>query len=168
MWDAPRVDRPTRGRTTVSGRTLLRTGVTAAAGPAEGPSWDTLRRQLTGQLVLPSDSIYNQARQLRVAMFRRDPAAGGRLLPEHRGRQGVPGVRPVNDMRFSVPSGGHSTGGYPTTGLVVDVSRLNGVTVGPTTTTVAPVRGRSTCSTRCPHGVALPGGRSRTSPTGTR
>ncbi|WP_020670833.1 FAD-dependent oxidoreductase [Amycolatopsis nigrescens] len=106
------------------------TGVLASAPAASGlagtVNWDTLRRNLSGRLVLPSDAGYEYARQSAIQQFDSiRPQAVAYCVSEQ-------DVRTV--LRFAqdnalpaVPrSGGHSFGGYSTTqGVILDVSRLN-------------------------------------------
>ncbi|MEV4945123.1 FAD-binding oxidoreductase [Streptomyces sp. NPDC053755] len=126
-------------------RTLLRAGATAgavaglgaaaapwAAGAAEARTpWGSLRARLGGELVLPGDPSYATAKQLQMARY-------DSVLP--RGIAYCASVADVTScVRFAqdhglataVRSGGHSQAGYSTsTGLVIDVSRLNGVRPG--------------------------------------
>jgi FAD/FMN-containing dehydrogenase len=129
----------------ISRRTLLGAGV-ATLGLAALPTvavgrtdWDELACRLRGSLVLPSDRGYATAKQLELAQFdgvgpsaiaycvsAGDVSSAVRFARHH----GVP---------VAVRSGGHSFGGYSTTtGLVVDVSRLNEVTVGGSVVTIGP------------------------------
>jgi FAD/FMN-containing dehydrogenase len=65
-----------------------------------------------------------------------------------------------NHLPFSVRSGGHSGGGYSTsTGLVIDVSPLNSITVGSSTVRVGTgAQGVDVVDTLAPFGLAIPGG----------
>lgn len=132
----------------VSRRELLRGGLGAAGLAVLGgslraahaaTSWDRLRRALVGDLVLPGDPTYATALQLDNGFFDSiQPAAVAYCA-------GVDDVRAC--LRFAqdqgiataVRSGGHSAAGYSTTtGLVLDVSRLNQVSVGATSVTLGP------------------------------
>lgn len=140
----------------ISRRSLIRTGagvgaaaaltvstggmVLAGAGSAAAaPSWSTLRAALTGTLVLPGESTYDQAIQLHQAKWdvihpqavayctsTADVATCLRFAQD-------------NSLAFSVRSGGHSNAGYSTTpGLVIDVSRLNSVRATGSTVRLGP------------------------------
>ncbi|MEW2319469.1 FAD-binding oxidoreductase [Streptomyces bauhiniae] len=124
----------------ISRRNLLGAG-SAAAGLALLPAapsvaravmtpWSTLAAKLKGNLVLPTDPYYSIARQVELAQFdavnpqavaycvtSADVAACIRFAQDH-------------GLRTAVRSGGHNYGGWSTTpGLIIDVSRLNAVTV---------------------------------------
>jgi len=132
----------------ISRRELLRGGLgTAGLAVLGGPlwtshaasSWDRLRRALAGDLVLPGDPTYATARQLDNGFFDSiQPAAVAYCV-------GVADIQAC--LRFAqdqgiataVRSGGHSAAGYSTTtGLVLDVSRLNQVSVGASSVTLGP------------------------------
>jgi FAD binding domain/Berberine and berberine like len=101
--------------------------------------WDRLGDLLQGQLVLPSDAGYATDKELESLQFDVispqaiaycvSPADVALCLKfaQH------------NGVRFAARSGGHSLGGYSTTqGLVIDVSRLNSVTLGGGTVSMGP------------------------------
>ncbi|MFF7451861.1 MULTISPECIES: FAD-binding protein [unclassified Streptomyces] len=130
----------------ISRRTLLAASGGGLAVAALGPSpalattpWQQLRSHLTGTLVLPGDAAYATARQLELQQFdtiapqavaycanTADVALCLAFVKDH-------------DLPVAVRSGGHSMGGYSTTtGLVVDVSRLNSVSLNGTRATFGP------------------------------
>jgi FAD/FMN-containing dehydrogenase len=122
------------------GPTVAASGATPfTAGTGAGPDWGRLRARLGGDLVLPSETGYAQAKQVHFSMYDSiDPAAVAYC-------ESVADVRTClsfaqcNGVHAVPRSGGHSFGGFSTTtGLVIDVSRLNGVSVGPRTTTLGP------------------------------
>ncbi len=133
----------------VSRRTLLGLGAGAAglavaglpwsAAAAPRTRWDALARCLTGDLVLPDDTSYPTAKQLDSGYYDSvDPAAVAYC-------ETVRDVRACllfaqdNDIRVAPRSGGHSSSGYSTTtGLVLDVSRLDAVEVGPDRVALGP------------------------------
>ncbi|ALG08668.1 FAD-binding oxidoreductase [Kibdelosporangium phytohabitans] len=150
----------------ITRRTLLRTGMGATAGAllwsgtaTAGPPrtrWERLRRHLSGDVVLPGDATYAQARQL-------DSAAFDDVLPRAIAYcENTGDVRTClrfaqdNDIAVAVRSGGHSAAGYSTTtGLVLDVSRLNQIDVGHGSVRLGPgVQGVDLLATLSPHGLS--------------
>ncbi|WP_304452790.1 FAD-binding oxidoreductase [Nocardiopsis sp. YSL2] len=155
----------------ISRRNLIGTGTAAlglaslTAAPASSGTgrrihWRRLQRCLKGDLVLPSDSYYVIARQLELGQFDEvnpqavaycvnasDVAHSLRFAQDH-------------DLPVAVRSGGHSFGGYSTTeGLVVDVSRLNAVTVGENTADIGPgSQNVDVLNALAAHGMVLGGG----------
>lgn len=109
----------------------------SAARATSGIDWNQLRDNLQGQLVLPSDTDYGTAKQLDQIQFDDiNPqaiaycasTADVALCLKFAQDNGVP---------IAARSGGHSAGGYSTTmGLVIDVSRLNSITLGNGTATL--------------------------------
>jgi FAD/FMN-containing dehydrogenase len=93
---------------------------------------DEFRRSFAGEVVMPDSAGYDDARRVWNAMFDRRPAMV---------------VRPTNvddvaaavrfgrerDLEIAVRGGGHSAVGHSTTdgGLVIDLGRMNTVTVDP-------------------------------------
>jgi FAD/FMN-containing dehydrogenase len=127
---------------------------------AGGPPWERLGRHLRGRLVLPSDPFYATAKQLDLAQFDRvDPRAVAYCV----GREDVAVcLKFAQDhaLPFSVRSGGHSFGGFSTSrGLVVDVSRLDGVSVGRKGVRVGcGAQAVDVLNALAPAGLVLPGG----------
>ena len=101
------------------------------AGPARSRvPWDRLAWHLAGQLIRPGDTGYAMARQLELAQF---DGVGPAAVAYCAGSADVSvALRFAQDnhVPVAVRSGGDSYGGYSTTtGLIVDVSRLDTVTV---------------------------------------
>ncbi|GID94049.1 FAD-binding oxidoreductase [Amorphoplanes digitatis] len=147
----------------INRRDFLRTGSAAALALGllpDGPRssvWDELERRLRGELVLPSDPGYGTARQLELAQF---DAVGPRAVAYCAGTADVSlAVRfaQQHGLPVAVRSGGHSYGGWSTTpGLIIDVSRLNAVTVGPETVTIGPgAQNVDILNTLAPHGLVV-------------
>ena len=97
---------------------------------------DQLRRSFRGEVILPADAAYDDARRLWNALHDRRPAAIVRptSVPEvataiRFGRE--------HGLEFAVRSGGHSLAGLTGRpgGLVVDLSAMRGVAVDPGTRT---------------------------------
>ncbi|MFE0255693.1 FAD-binding oxidoreductase [Streptomyces sp. NPDC059010] len=124
----------------ISRRTLLGAGSAAAglalvpaapvAAEGSGTPWSRLAGKLSGKLVLPSDPYYSVARQLELGQF---DAVNPQAVAYCQSPADVAAcVRFAQDygVRTAVRSGGHNYGGWSTTqGLIIDVSRLNAVTV---------------------------------------
>ncbi len=109
------------------GRPLVRLARASAGG-----IYDELANGLRGEVVLPSSSAYDQARLLfdtrfdavmpRAIVFCESTADVQRTVRWAR----------EHAVRIVPRAGGHSYGGYSTTtGVIVDVSRLNGITLDP-------------------------------------
>nr|WP_042191424.1 FAD-binding oxidoreductase [Kibdelosporangium sp. MJ126-NF4]CEL20076.1 FAD-linked oxidoreductase family [Kibdelosporangium sp. MJ126-NF4]CTQ97300.1 FAD-linked oxidoreductase family [Kibdelosporangium sp. MJ126-NF4] len=150
----------------INRRTLLRTGLGTAGALLLAPAtaaastrrtrWERLSGCLSGDVVLPSDPAYTQARQL-------DSAAFDHVLPQAIAYcENVGDVRTCvrfaqdNDIAVAVRSGGHSAAGYSTTtGMVLDVSRLSRIDVGASSVRLGPgVQGIDLLSTLSQRGLS--------------
>jgi FAD/FMN-containing dehydrogenase len=104
---------------------------------------DSLREQLTGEVVLPDDPGYDQARAVWNGMTDRRPALVVRPNDED---EVVAALRfgREQDLLIAVRCGGHSIPGLSTCddGIVIDLSRMRGAEVDPDRRT-ARVRGGS-------------------------
>lgn len=132
-----------------------------AAPRAPGSArWRRLRSHLEGRLVLPGESGYPVAKQLSSAEFDSvDPAAVAYCESEADVALCLSFVQ-YERLAFAVRSGGHSAAGYSTsTGLVIDVSRLNSVTVEGSRVTAGPgTQLVDATAALAPHGLTVPGG----------
>ncbi|MBO3745028.1 FAD-binding oxidoreductase [Streptosporangiaceae bacterium NEAU-GS5] len=132
----------------------------ATVAGAAAPDWRALARGLDGTLIRPGDAAYDRARLVFNSAFDKiRPAA-------------VAYPKNATDVaeclafarRFNVPvtarSGGHSYAGWSTgTGLVVDVSRMSGVTYKSGRATVgAGARLVDVYAKLAAHGVSIPAG----------
>ena len=102
----------------------------AAAAAPHVSALDSLRTALRGELVLPSDEAYEDARHVWNASIDRHPAAIARCSGI------VDVVRAVGfacerDLIVAVRGGGHNVAGYGTCdgGLVIDLSPMRGVSI---------------------------------------
>lgn len=153
----------------ISRRTVLGAGAGAVAlsglgntvsWAGSGVPWSQLRSHLQGTLVLPTDPGYTTARQLDLQQFDAvNPKAVAYCASEADVATCLAFAQD-NCLPFAVRSGGHSTGGYSTsTGLVLDVSRLGSVSVGPSTARFGPgAQNVDAIAALSPHGLAIPGG----------
>ncbi|MFI6208346.1 FAD-binding oxidoreductase [Streptomyces sp. NPDC051041] len=124
----------------ISRRTLLGAGSAAAglalvpaaqvAAEGSGAPWSRLAARLSGKLVLPTDPYYTVARQVELGQF--DTVSPQAVAYCTSAADVSVCVRFAQDhgVRTAVRSGGHNYGGWSTTpGMIIDVSRLNAVTV---------------------------------------
>ncbi len=107
--------------------------VQASAGLTRSQLQD-LRDTFTGEIVAPSDGDYDEARRLWNAVHDRRPAVIVRPMTNADVATAIRFAR-EHDLTLAVRSGGHSASGHSTCdgGLVVDMSRMRGVSVDPTT-----------------------------------
>ena len=93
---------------------------------------DTLRTQMRGELLEPSDAAYDATRIVWNGMIDKRPALIARC------RNAADVVAAVNhakdqNLAITVRSGGHNVAGYAVSdgGLMIDMSLMNGVRVSP-------------------------------------
>jgi FAD/FMN-containing dehydrogenase len=93
---------------------------------------DRLRETLDDEVITPGDGGYDDARRVWNAIFDRRPAI---LVRPSRAESVATAIRFGRDLglEIAVRAGGHSAAGHSTSdgGLVIDLSRLRGVTVDP-------------------------------------
>ncbi|GHI04367.1 hypothetical protein AQI88_39815 [Streptomyces cellostaticus] len=125
----------------LSRRNILRAGAASlglaavpmlSTAPAQAAvRWDTLRSGLQGDLILPGDARYDQAKQLEQIQFDAVHPSGVAYCKSSADVSLCLRFAADNGLPMAVRSGGHSAAGYSTSrGLVVDVSRLNTIAVG--------------------------------------
>ena len=95
-----------------------------------------LRETFDGEIVTPDDNGYDEARRLWNAVHDRRPAVIVRPTTTTEVATAIRFARD-HDLALAVRSGGHSGPGHSTCdgGLVVDLTRLRGVTVDPSSRT---------------------------------
>jgi FAD/FMN-containing dehydrogenase len=131
---------------------------------------DELRRGFRGQIILPSDLVYDEARTVFNAMIDRRPAVIAQCAAVDDVVRAVRFGRKLG-LEIAVRGGGHGVAGRALTegGVVIDLRRMNGVSVDPNTRT-AIVGGGATMSHldrgTQPHGLATTGGRVSTTGVG--
>ncbi|MEU3663058.1 FAD-binding oxidoreductase [Streptomyces sp. NPDC032940] len=141
--------------------TSLSTSHTAVAG---------LREDLTGEVFIPGDPGYDEARAVHNAMIDRRPAVIARCADEDDVVRSVRFGREL-DLPIAVRGGGHSVSGQALNdgGLVIDLRLMNEVTVHPGAAAVR-VGGGATMSdldrSTQPYGLATTGGRVSTTGVG--
>jgi FAD/FMN-containing dehydrogenase len=93
---------------------------------------DGLRTTFGGELITPGDATYDDARRVWNAVFDRRPALLARPADAADVATALRFGR-EHDLEIAIRSGGHSPSGHSTTdgGLVIDLTRLRGVTVDP-------------------------------------
>src|SRR5688500_3465795 len=111
------------------GLALAGLGLAAGQASATGPDWARLRTHLTGDLVLPGDAAYPVAKQLDSGYFDTISPQGVAYCETVGDVRTVLSFAQHNDLHVAVRSGGHNAAGWSTTtGLVLDTSRLRGLT----------------------------------------
>jgi hypothetical protein len=109
----------------------------SAAPPSGPPDWTALREKVSGGLLRPGDSGYEQAKHVFNPLFdARKPAAVARCVSPQDVQACVLGAG--SRVPIAARSGGHSYAGYsvPDGGLVVDVGPMSKVDVRPDGTAV--------------------------------
>lgn len=93
---------------------------------------DRFREACGDEVITPSDAAYDDARRVWNAKFDRRPAVLVRPTSVDSIAIAIRFAR-ERDLEIAVRSGGHSAAGHSTSdgGLVIDLSRLRGVTVDP-------------------------------------
>ncbi|MFF3766070.1 FAD-binding oxidoreductase [Streptomyces sp. NPDC001922] len=129
-----------------------------------------LRTGFAGEVITPDDAAYDEARTVFNAMIDRRPAAIAQCATPEDIARALRFGRELG-LEIAVRGGGHSVAGTALTegGLVVDLRRMNAVTVDPGART-ARVSGGATMShldrAAEPHGLATTGGRVSTTGVG--
>jgi len=126
----------------------------------EGAPWHRLRSHLHGDLVMPSDAGYERAKQLELAQFDATSPQAVAYCETPADAATCLAFAQDHGLRLAARSGGHSLGGHSTTpGLVIDVSRLNAITVRPDTVTLGPgAQNVDVLGALSPRGLAVVGG----------
>src|SRR3954469_13353879 len=99
---------------------------------AQGVSINGLRDELEGEVVIPEDPAYDEARQVFFKGFDRTPLAVARVANADDVARVVMAAR-EGGLELAVRSGGHSRAGYGTTdgGLVLDLSAMKSLDIDP-------------------------------------
>ncbi|KPI19092.1 FAD linked oxidase domain-containing protein [Actinobacteria bacterium OK074] len=101
--------------------------------------WERLRTDLAGEVVLPGDSGYGTARQLQIAEFDAVRPAGVAYCETVTDIQTCLSFGRAHELHVTPRAGGHNFAGWSTTeGMVVDVSRMDGVGLTDRTVHLAP------------------------------
>ena len=123
---------------------------------------DTLTKKVRGAVITPSDPDYDKARAIHNGMHDRRPRAVIQCVDSADVLAAVAAGRD-GGFELAIRGGGHSVPGFGTLdgGLVIDLSKMNGVRVDPVRK-VARVGGGSTWGdvdhATYPFGLAAPGG----------
>jgi FAD/FMN-containing dehydrogenase len=129
-----------------------------------------LRHGFSGSLIMPDNPVYDEARTLFNAMINKRPAVIAQCETIDDVAQAIRFGRD-REFEIAVRCGGHGVAGKALTndGLVIDLRRMNTVTVDPEART-ATVAGGATMShldrATEPHGLATTGGRVSTTGVG--
>jgi FAD/FMN-containing dehydrogenase len=123
---------------------------------------DQLRASLHGEVILPGDPSYDEARKIWNGDIDRRPAVVVRCADTADVKAAIAFAR-ANDLRIAVKCGGHSLPGHSVAddALMIDLRKMNRVTVDPKTRR-ATVQGGAVWSevdaAAQPHGLAVTGG----------
>jgi FAD/FMN-containing dehydrogenase len=120
----------------------------------------SLVKSLDDQVVLPGDPRYDQAIQLADTQFDAVHPRAVVFCEKTSDIKKVLRCAQHQDLPLAVRSGGHSTAGYSMTpGIVLDVSRLNRLKVGPNSVTMGVgTQAVDAAAALAPHGLATPNG----------
>ena len=146
-----------------AGGTAMSAGARAASGPPKAADWAALARDLSGPLIRPGESGYTTAKELFDPRFDSlRPAGIAYCRHPHDVATSLAFVRKYR-LPVAARCGGHSYAGWSSTsGLIVDVTRMAGVSVSggnPKTATVgAGTRLIDFYHGLAAHGRAVPGG----------
>lgn len=101
-------------------------------------NFDALKSHLRGELILPGDATYDEARKLYNAMIDKKPAAIARCVDVADVIACVNHAR-SNAILLAVRGGGHNGPGLGSCdgGLVIDLSRMRGIRVDPAAKTAS-------------------------------
>ena len=156
-----RVDRRTLFRAGAGAAVLATLAGTSFADEAKKIPWGDLATKLQGTLVTPSDAAYATAKQAYYSQYDSiNPQAVAYCVSTEDVAACVKFAR-ANNITATARSGGHSSAGYSTTtGLTVDVSRMNSVTGISATSAVFGAGTQLVDATNAlaPSGLAVPGG----------
>ncbi|MDA4124060.1 MAG: FAD-binding oxidoreductase [Thaumarchaeota archaeon] len=97
----------------------------------------TLKGEVRGEVILPEDAAYEQARRVYNAMIDKRPAVVVRCVDAGDVMAALKAAR-KEGLSVSIRGGGHSVPGFGTAddALVVDLSRMKGIRVDPASRTV--------------------------------
>ena len=128
--------------------------ITAAAR-----SIDELRARIEGDVILPDDARYQDARKTRSLKFRRFPSMIVRTASPQDVSEAVRFAR-YHDIPFSVRGGGHSVAGYSVVdgALTIDMSQMKGASIDPARQTARVQGGARSIDLAVPaheHGLAM-------------
>ncbi|MFK8907745.1 FAD-binding oxidoreductase [Streptomyces sp. YS-3] len=135
-----------------------------------GTALAELREDLSGEVFVPGDPGYDEARQVFNVMIDRHPAVIAQCACDADVATAVRFGRDL-DLKIAVRGGGHSVAGQAVNdnGLVVDLRRMHEVTVHPAAHAVR-IQGGATMShldlATQPYGLATTGGRASTTGVG--
>jgi FAD/FMN-containing dehydrogenase len=129
-------------------------------GPPTAAQWAALRRSLSGELVLPANAAYAQSRLVYDLRFEDAAPAAIAYAASAADVQRLIDFARRHAIEPIPRCGGHSYAGYSTgSGLLIDVARLNTVSVAGSTATVgAGTRLVDLYSSLAGAGVLVPGG----------
>lgn len=124
---------------------------------------EDLRRNFAGQILVPGDSEYDEARKVFNTMIDRRPGVIAQCASSN-DVVGAVNFGRRHGLEISVRGGGHGVAGMAVTsgGLMIDLRRMNSVTVDAVARTAVVAGGatmRDLDHATCAHGLATTGGR---------
>jgi FAD/FMN-containing dehydrogenase len=126
------------------------------------PNWDQLRRSLKGKLLRPGDDGYAEVIKIRNLRYAATRPAGVALVADAKDVATAIAWARDNHVELVTRSGGHNYAGYcTTTGLVINLKAMTGVTVdrnNGTMTTTGAATNKDVGDAGEPAGRAIPGG----------
>src|SRR5579862_1998791 len=143
-----------------TGAAAVSARASAASGPPTAADWAALARDLSGPLIRPGESGYTTAKELFDPRFDSlRPAGIAYCRNSHDVATSLAFVRKFG-IGVAARCGGHSYAGWSSTsGLIIDVTRMAGVSVSGSTATVgAGTRLIDFYNGLAAHGRAVPGG----------
>ncbi|MGH9010874.1 MAG: FAD-binding oxidoreductase [Acidimicrobiia bacterium] len=137
---------------------------------ADNVAWEELRNGFAGEVVVPFDPAYDEARTLFNAMIDKRPSVIAQCRTVADVAKAIRFGR-RHQLEIAVRGGGHGVAGTALTdgGIVIDLRRMNTVTVDPTARTATVAGGatmRDLDQATQPYGLATTGGRVSTTGIG--
>ena len=111
---------------------MTTTNISNILKAASASDTQALRARLSGEILLPGETAYDEARKVANLLFDRAPSAIVRVATTEDVAETVRFAR-TNNVPFAVKSGGHSVAGHsnPEGALLIDMSQFKNVNIDP-------------------------------------